>query len=319
MKVLLIGGSGYIGSGLYRFLVMQGHTVKTVDAGWHGYERRPDIAADYSSLSPNYIREFEAVVLLAAHSSVPMCRVATPSHRNNVLNFIDLLEKLGDEQKFIYASSSSVYGNTGGRVATEEDEFVQAVNPYDLQKQTIDQYARMSGKNYYGLRFGTVNGWAPHLRTDIMINKMVFDAAKRGKREEKLIAVSNPEIHRPILCIQDLTAAVEAILSNPGGGRNFYNLASFNSTVFEIAQGVAGAIDNSNFFASGEKWGVKINTPTPTYDFSMSCEKFKSAFNFEFQGTIDSIARNVLIMGFGPIAGQPTLCTTRSEPYPYYV
>ena len=54
-------------------------------------------------------------------------------------------------------------------------------NNYDISKHCIDLYAEKSDLQYYGLRFGTLNGYAPITRTDVMINAMTSSALLNGE------------------------------------------------------------------------------------------------------------------------------------------
>ena len=179
-KVLIIGGNGYIGANLYPYLSSD-KDVDIIDTCWFGKEFNDTIVEDYKTMSKEFYSEYDTIILLAGHSSVKMSETESNScFKNNVQNFIELLDKL-TTQKFIYASSSSVYGSVGGRTVNEKYYGFEPYNQYDISKHTADLYAIKSDLEYYGLRFGTVNGYSPVLRTDVMINAMVNSALKDGK------------------------------------------------------------------------------------------------------------------------------------------
>ena len=111
-KILLIGGSGYIGSRLQESL-----DVDVIDTNWFNDS---EACIDYRELTREDHSKYDTIILLAGHSSVKMSEGNLNScFNNNVRNFIDLIEKL-DKQKLIYASSSSVYGSVGGRTVNEK-------------------------------------------------------------------------------------------------------------------------------------------------------------------------------------------------------
>ena len=171
-KILLIGGNGYIGSRLQQSL-----DVDVVDTNWFNDEGSGE---DFKDLTSKHYDDYDTVILLAGHSSVKMSEGNLNScFNNNVRNFIDLIEKL-DGQRLIYASSSSVYGSVGGKTVNEKYYGFEPYNQYDISKHTADLYAQKSDVEYYGLRFGTVNGCSPVLRTDVMINAMVNSALRDG-------------------------------------------------------------------------------------------------------------------------------------------
>ena len=205
-KILIIGGCGYIGSALRSSMYFDYH-IDTVDLGWFGNVIAPhNIPLDYRNLTPEQLAEYDVIVLLAGHSSVPMSNNSDvqSTFKNNVVNFLELLPKLRKGQKFIYAGSSSVYNGIPDDNVTEEYKLLAPSNIYDLTKQEIDRLIMLYPDiEYYGLRFATVNGFSPNLRTDIMINMMVENVLHNG-----VINLTNTSIRRPILHMVDLCNAI---------------------------------------------------------------------------------------------------------------
>jgi len=287
-KVLIIGGCGYIGSKLYSYLEEKGFDVLSVDLELFGNANIKNLKENFKNLTQEYLSQFSDIILLAGHSSVKMCESnLIGSFRNNVQYFIELLLKISENQKLIYASSSSVYGNINRNVVSEDCQEYSAGSFYDLSKSEIDQYIKIFNKiNYYGLRFGTVNGASPNIRNDIMINAMYNSFHKNG-----YLNIANPMVKRPILDIKDLCRAIETIINNGvKEKRGIYNLASFNSNVETIGRKVA------------ELTGAKLNfvdtidsdsSAPKVYDFAISCEKFAKTFDFKFEGSIESITNDV--------------------------
>lgn len=279
-RTLIIGGCGYIGSHLFNTLKEAELEVETIDLELFGnYVNPKNKKKNYNLLTKKYLKGFRNIILLAGYSSVKMCEgKMLESFNNNVVNFIDLLNKIED-QRFIYASSSSVYGDTKNSYVDESYDRYVPQTFYDLTKKEIDYYAHLSNKDIYGLRFGTVNGYSPNLRTDLMINKMYKTAL-----EKRIIKVSNPSFYRPILGINDLGRAVEKILKSKGKP-GIYNLASFNATILQIAKSVV----------KNTKSDLEIIRPMPSYNFSINSEKFEKNFNFKFKETTESIIEDLKI------------------------
>ena len=288
-KILITGGCGYIGSAIYNKLKNK-YIVDTVDLEWFGNYTNPNnIKKDFDELSQEFLNNYDVVILLAGHSSVKMCEMDHYStFNNNIRNFVNLVEKCRiTTTKLIYASSSSVYGNTGGLIASETDSAYECHNNYDLSKQFIDSYMQNSQyhgesvlREWWGLRFGTVNGSSCNFRTDLMVNAMTT-AAKDG-----IINISNKHIHRAILGIDDLCRAVETIvLQGTADNSGIYNLNSFNSTVESISTVVADITG-----VSVRDHGL-VGKP---YDFAISNRKFTDTFNFKFTDTVESITHNII-------------------------
>lgn len=275
-KLLILGGGGYIGSRLYEELDTINYEIDTVDLEWYSPSIQPNNKIDVKDLTKEYILSFDVVIYLSAHASAKMGKDGMSSIHNNLWNFINILDMLQHTHvKFIYASSSSVYGKSGSYKRVESDSEFSPENFYDLTKKDMDNYASLYDVESYGLRFGTVNGWSPHLRVDIMLNSM-FQAAKIGN-----IVANNIDVHRPILDISDLCNVIKVIITSRKDQRGVYNIASFNGTVGGIASSAASIM----------KCGINYqnNPDSSAYDFSISTEKFENAFKFKFLGTVKSI------------------------------
>lgn len=274
--ILLIGGCGYVGSALYPALSANA-SVQVMDICRRGNPSGFSVLVeDYGNIKLEHLRHFDTIILLAAHSSVGQA-VGDPgaAFHNNVVKFHRLLEMLQDHQRLIYASSSSIYSGFGASAASENPE---AGNLYDLSKYIDDALAALSGKQTYGLRFGTVNGPSPNIRNDLMLNRMVQSALV-----DHCVQIQNPQVHRPILGIRDLVRAVQTIVDGdraPG----IYNLASFNATVYQLGYLVAELI------------GVpyQVGEDTKCYDFEIETTKFEKTYDFEFLDTIQSIVMDLV-------------------------
>jgi nucleoside-diphosphate-sugar epimerase len=276
-KTLIIGSGGYIGSRLSKEIQTDG-----VDINWF---KKGSKDIDFKDLTRDYYSEYDNIILLAGHSSVKMSEGGLNScFNNNVRNFIDLLEKL-DKQKLIYASSSSVYGSVGGKTVNEKYFGFEPYNQYDISKHTADLYAQKSDVEYYALRFGTVNGYSPFLRSDVMINAMVNSALTDGH-----IKLYIKDTMRPILGINDLCEAVRYILASNEDKRGLYNLASFNKTAEQIAYEVANVMGVQVQEFEADPTQVKnTKSQTKAYNFSISTLKFRKAFGFKFKDTVEGL------------------------------
>jgi len=280
-RTLLIGHRGYIGSRLIQEIDADG-----IDINWFRGGKE-DI--DFKDLSKSYYSEFDNIILLAGHSSVKMSESNLSScFNNNVRNFIHLLEKI-DNQKLIYASSSSVYGSVGGKTVNEKYFGFEPYNQYDISKHVADLYAQKSDVEYYALRFGTVNGYSPFLRSDVMINAMVNSAINDGH-----IKLYIKDTMRPILGINDLCRAVRYILASGEDKRGLYNLASFNKTAEQIAYEVADVMGvEVKEFQADPTQIENTKNQTKAYNFSISTLKFRREFGFKFKDTVESLTNEL--------------------------
>ncbi len=277
-RTLIIGSNGYIGSRLSKEIIADG-----VDINWF---KKGQKNVDFKDLTSEYYSEYDNIILLAGHSSVKMSEGNLNScFNNNVRNFIDLLEKL-DKQKLVYASSSSVYGSVGGKTVNEKYFGFEPYNQYDISKHTADLYAQKSDVEYYALRFGTVNGYSPFLRSDVMINAMVNSALSDGH-----IKLYIKDTMRPILGINDLCGAIKTIIDCNEDKRGLYNLASFNKTAEQIAYEVANVMGVEVKEFEADPTQIKnTKNQTKSYNFSISTLKFRKQFGFKFKDTVEGLA-----------------------------
>jgi len=194
MKILLTGGAGFIGSHLADALLNDGHQVVIVD-NFNDYyspllkKENLDTIRDNSRLEvvEADIRDregmaeifsrhgFAAVIHLAARAGVRPSLADPSLYQNvNVGGTLTLLEmaRQSDVKRFIFASSSSVYGDCPRLPLRESEPFLEPVSPYGLTKLTGEHLCRVFNRQYglsiAALRFFTVYG--PRQRPDMAIH-----------------------------------------------------------------------------------------------------------------------------------------------------
>ena len=173
---LVTGGAGFIGSNLCEAILKKGCKVRCLDDLSTGSEKNVEIFLD----NPNYtfikgdIKELDTclkategvdyVLNQAAWGSVPRS-IEMPLfyEKNNIMGTLNMLEasRVNGVKKFVYASSSSVYGDEPNLPKTEGREG-RLLSPYALTKAVDELYARMYkdiyGLDTYGLRYFNVFG-----------------------------------------------------------------------------------------------------------------------------------------------------------------
>jgi nucleoside-diphosphate-sugar epimerase len=305
-KICLLGGNGYIGTRIQQFLENVPESLHITVVDRDKFTNRNTIDQVQMDVS-NYVkqvdlRDFDCVILLAGQCSVASSSNLVITVQNNIVLFSTIADQLSNSSTlFVYASSSSVYGNTNNQVVDETYTNYTPYNYYDLSKQTIDHIAQLvPGLRYFGLRFGTVNGVARNFRTDLMINSMVNSAVNNGK-----INVSNPHINRPILYIHDLCTAVHQILradiKKSSLEYGVYNLVSFNHSVLFIANTIEKTLKTLDVDCSvavvDQDTTATNNTGklnSKAYDFKITSAKFQDAFPAWVPiGTIDIIVKEL--------------------------
>lgn len=280
-KVLVIGGNGYIGSRLMEQLLSMGRPATAVDNFIRPDSARnasyPIVTSAYQDLSLDFLAQFDDCVWLAGHASVPQS-VSDPKGalRNNFFDLIDLRARF--RGRLIYASSGSVYSRDKPEECSEESYLANPSNIYDYTKTAFDLYVASQKIDAICLRFGTVNGPSPRLRSELMLNRMVSDGLANGT-----VTVRNCRVWRPILFIDDLVRGLVTLIDSDCRS-GIFNMCSVNLTIREYANAVAHLT----------KANVQVLEDTPTYNFIMSAQKFCDTFDFEFTGNLYPIVESII-------------------------
>lgn len=236
--VLVVGGAGYIGSLLVPALIKAGHQVSVLDVLWFGNNLPEDIEVvqeDFFNLDEDDLRIFDTVIFLAGLSNDPMADFS-PS-KNFIDNgagpaFLAYMSRKAGVGRFIHGGSCSVYGNAGSIPATEHDIAISNY-PYGISKLIGEKSAMDMIDDTFSviaLRKGTVSGWSPRMRFDLLVNTMFRAAMTSG-----VITVNNPSIWRPVLSIEDAVHAYICAVDAPKYHSGIYNIASINKTVGETS------------------------------------------------------------------------------------
>jgi nucleoside-diphosphate-sugar epimerase len=190
-------------------------------------------------------------------------------------------------KRYIYASSCSVYGYTENELF-DETRPVSSNYPYGISKLQGEQAAmQLVDDNFsvIALRKGTVSGYSPRMRFDLIINTM-FKSAVR----EHVVTVNNPSIWRPILSIDDAatayTRAIEANYKLSG----IFNIASGNYTVGEVADLVRTTVEER----LATKVELNIKHIQDFRNYKVSIEKAKNVLSFHPSGDVQSIVRGLV-------------------------
>ena len=146
MKFLVTGGAGFIGSNLVDYLIEEGHTVKVIDNFSTGKKENCNSNATYYDIDlsnesnlpliKNAIKGVNGVFHLAAFPRVQES-IDNPLifEKNNTLSTVNILKACSEMKikRLVYSSSSSVYGNSS-KLPTKEDDQVNPISPYAMQK-----------------------------------------------------------------------------------------------------------------------------------------------------------------------------------------
>jgi nucleoside-diphosphate-sugar epimerase len=265
MRIVVAGDRGYIGAILAPFLRAAGHDVVGFDVGlYEGCDLGPGpedlgdvVPRDLRDADPAQLADCDAVVCLAALSNDPLGHLnpaATYSvNLDGTLQLARAAKQAGVE-RFVFASSCSLYG-AAGSAAVGEDAELFPVTPYGRTKAMAERELSLLADDGFSptyLRNATAYGASPRLRLDIVVNNLTALAMTTG--EVRLESDGSP--WRPLVHIEDISRAFLAALEAP---RELVHDEAFNVgrlqdnvQVRDIADLVCDAVPGSKVsFAEG--------------------------------------------------------------------
>ena len=301
-NVLVTGGAGYVGSLLVPQLLEAGYKVTIYDAMYFGDEflpkKNPNLSVvpgdirDIAKLA-KALRGIEAVINLACISndaSFELDEKLSTSINLDAFEPMVIAAKAARVKRFIYCSSSSVYGVSESPDVTEEHPLVPLTlyNKYKgmceplLWKHHSPQFVCVT------IRPATLCGYAPRQRLDLSVNILTNHAINAGK-----ITVFGGSQKRPNLHVQDMCDLYQLLLEVPDekiAGQTF-NAGFQNLSIMEIAQIVKRVVQQE----FPEKGDIAIVT-TPTDDirsYHVNSDKIRRVLGFQPKRSIEDAVRDL--------------------------
>ncbi|MEU3249810.1 SDR family oxidoreductase [Streptomyces sp. NPDC006997] len=265
MRVLLTGHQGYLGTVMAPVLTAAGHEVVGLDSGLFADcvlgpapADPPGHRVDLRDVTAEHLAGVDAVIHLAALSNDPLGALAPDltydiNHHASVR--LARLARDAGVERFLYASTCSVYGAAGGEGLVGEDAPLRPVTPYAESKVRVEDDLRQLADGDFSpvyLRNATAFGFSPRLRADIVLNNLVGHALLTGE----VLVLSDGTPWRPLVHAADIARAFAAALVAPRRAVHdqAFNIGSEvnNVTVAEIAEQVAEAVAGSKVRITGE-------------------------------------------------------------------
>lgn len=289
-RVLVVGGAGYVGSVLTEELLLRGYTVRVLDRLYFGdtglravRDRIELVEADMRAVSPRVLEGVDAVVNVGGLSNDPTAEYnPRANHEMNTVATAALarLCKAEGVRRYVLASSCSIYDcgvlDEGADVLQDETAPVAPRAPYSLSKYEAErEILPMAGEGFcpVALRKGTIYGYSPRMRYDLVVNTFVRDALVH----RRLTLHHGGEMWRPLVDVRDAAQAYIALIEAEDAAvrGEVFNLCYRNLRISELALRVQEALRRlgigvdvrpdyhhgsvRNYRVSGDKIGRVLN------------------------------------------------------------
>jgi nucleoside-diphosphate-sugar epimerase len=289
-RVLVTGGAGYVGSNLIPKLLTAGYEASVLDLYLYGevfadLKSNPGLTETKGDLRnaadvQRAVAGCDAVIHLACISNDPSFDLDPTLGRSiNFDCFRPLVKASKDAgvRRFIYASSSSVYGIKADMDVTEELPLAPLTDysKYKAMCEEVLEQEREQGFVCVTLRPATVCGYAPRLRLDLTVNILTNHAINNGR-----ITVFGGDQLRPNIHVEDMTDLYLQLLEAPDEviDGKIWNAGYHNLKVSAIAEMVKAEV--------GPKVDIVV-TPTDDHrSYHVSSEKIRRELGFSAQRSV---------------------------------
>ncbi len=301
MKVFVTGGAGYCGSRLVPQLLDLGHQVTVFDTlyfGSHHFADHHDLTIINGDIRDSVSLEtsaadhdiFISLACISNDASFELNEDLSTSINLDAFEPMVLAAKSAGCKRFIYASSSSVYGVSEKKDVTEDHPLVPLTlyNKYKGMCEPI--LAKHTDDNFVGVTFrpATVCGYAPRLRLDLSVNILTNHAVNKNK-----ITVFGGDQLRPNLHVDDYCDAVVLLMSAPKEkiADEIFNVGYQNLSIMEIARIVKKVVEEE----FPEKGSIEIATTSSddNRSYHINSDKIFKVLGFKPRKTIEDAVRDL--------------------------
>lgn len=294
--VLVTGGAGYCGSVLIPDLLDAGYKVTVFDIMYYGKDHLPadnpnlkivqgDIR-DTPSLA-EHLKGIDAVVNLACISndaSFELDEDLSTTVNLDAFEPMIVAAKEAGVKRFIYASSSSVYGVSDQPNVTEDHPLVPLTLYNKYKGMCEPRLFSHTDENFVGVVFrpATVCGYGPRQRLDVSVNILTNHAINKGK-----ITVFGGDQLRPNLHIQDYSDVVQLLLTAPTEkiANEVFNVGYQNKSIMEIAQIVKKVVERE--FPEKGELPIDVTSSDDPRSYHINSDKIQRVLGFAPKHTIE--------------------------------
>jgi nucleoside-diphosphate-sugar epimerase len=308
LRVLVTGGAGYIGSVLVRQLLDRGHAVRVLDRLYWGLgpltEVLPQIElvhTDIRDVDPAWFEGIDGVVHLAGLSNDPTANFDPQANWEMNAEATSVLAQAcrrAGVQRFVFGSSCSLYDGLPDGATYDEEAPIAPRGPYAESKRFGELALQsLAGPGFCPviLRQGTVFGWSPRMRFDLVVNTFVKDALASGR----LLLHGGGLMWRPLVDVTDAAGAQIAALEAPAADvrGQIINVVQDNYQIRELAMLVAGSVG----LVSGNVNLEVVPAPALVRNYRCSSDKLVQLLGYRPRRTVlESVDNMVELVGKSP-------------------
>jgi nucleoside-diphosphate-sugar epimerase len=292
MKILIVGGAGYVGSALIPALLERGYEVDVIDLKWFGVNLPKGVSVfdrDVLRCGVEDLAGYEQVLFLAGLSNDPMAEFDPAMNfvaNAAVPSYLAYLAKQAGVRRMIYASSCSVYGYTVNELY-DESAPVNSSYPYGISKLQGEQGVLYMGGDDFSvvaLRKGTICGYSPRMRFDLIVNTMYKSCVQEGR-----IVVNNASLWRPILDMRDAVSAYLRAIQADYSISGVFNVASDNYTVGQVGDMVKEEMER----LLGRRIELEIKHIEDYRNYKVEIGKARTVLGFEPSRDVRDMVANL--------------------------
>jgi nucleoside-diphosphate-sugar epimerase len=297
MNVLVVGGAGYVGSVLIPHLLEKGYDITCLDMFYFGEEpiehfkdRIKVIKDDIRTFQSSILKGIDTVINLAAISQPDQTESINPQlyYEINHLGCVrvaKLSKKIG-VKRYITTSTCSVYGFQKDIIS--EESIPNPLEAYGKSKVLMEKDTLALADDNFTvtiLRPGTMYGFSPKMRFDLVINGMTWALQEFGK----INVMRDGNQWRPNVHVKDVSQVISTLIERERENiqKEIFNVGANNQNyqILPLAKLIGDSIGKE--YELG--WYGEPDTRSYRVDFS----KLKDRLNFNIKHTVNKASRNI--------------------------